>query len=387
MTRTAREIESTMNRRSPQENHFQVENMNWVAGRKPKRTTRRYAAGTVALALTCSMLGWLTTDAAADVVARPGTPTAPTVLIVDSKVVEPQKDEDSIGPEAFAIDGDRIFLADQVNNSVRTYLGSDLVQVSNLGGIEPIDLKWTGGALMTLDGESTVYHLNVTGAVASNHSQPVSLGDKSETVEIPAGSLPSDPEATSLSYSISARQFDTSTNSTVVRYTDNVAVSGQDGGAVTSEYGNSAGAGLPLAARERILPLANGFRVTDWQWSTLRTIAMPNEPESLDLIAKTDTFIYYLGVDSAIRPDGTTVFNRYVFKFDRSSNVCVATYTLKSTETVPNRDLVVSNENVYQMVLSRTAATILRLNPDTSTPASPAPISQVTPDTSTSSVK
>jgi hypothetical protein len=289
--------------------------------------------------------------------AKPGIPTSPVVIINDSAVVEVQDGEDPIAPEAFAVDGTKILLADQAHGTIRTYTSSQLTQVSDLGGVEPSDLQWSGGSLMVLSGDSTIYHLNVSGTVATQASSSLSLGSRTRVVSVPQGSVPDDPTATSLSYEIDARQLDMSTSTTGARYTDDLMVSTENGSVINPAF-------VPIGARETIVSTTTGYDIVSGTNAVLRRMTLPYEPQGIEILGRSAGYIYYLATDGHNDIDGNLVFNRYVFKFSLANNAPVATYTLRSTLTRPNRDIVLAADEVYQMTISNTSASVVKLNPD-----------------------
>lgn len=176
-------------------------------------------------------------------------------------------------------------------------------------------------------------------------------------VSVPQGSVPDDPTATSLSYEIDARQLDMSTSTTGARYTDDLMVLTENRSVINPAF-------VPIGARETIVSTTTGYDIVSGTNAVLRRMTLPYEPQGIEILGRSAGYIYYLATDGHNDIDGNLVFNRYVFKFSLANNAPVATYTLRSTLTRPNRDIVLAADEVYQMTISNTSASVVKLNPD-----------------------
>lgn len=258
------------------------------------------------------------TPSAAVPILIPGTPGEALTVVKDDELrcITPH----IIGPTAFTIDSDRIYV-EGCGPSLEVYnlKGSKLGSIS-LPSIDYLTDLWVDKNQLWILTEEFVYQLKI-------HKNKASLVSKI-TLQIPPATDAADPD----SYSPTPNSLD---------YTDRqLAVILDDGRRLSvPKDGRSA-----VISTEPIQQAYQDFSVSNAAGEVIRRIRMPNVPEKLFEAHRDDNGVYYFGQETYDRQD-ETIYESWVLHYPTSGSP--VSYTL-----VPdtNSDRIrIYHQHIYQL--------------------------------------
>ena len=295
----------------------------------------------------------------------PGARATPTVLMSDAVPVEIQREGDPIAPEAFAVSGATVYLADQLHQTVRRYVSGKFVGTMTLGDIGPVDLQVTGSTLTALESEGGVHTFRLPDStvkaakLTAVRSQSVALAtNTSPNLSAEATASGSAAEITDADFIADARARHLGLfNGQLVVDTDEEKRFRVESASVTELSATSPGT-------EHFEPSGDGFAVLDAAGRLAKRIALPHTPVSAEALHSGGGYDYYYVCDEYFTQDGAWMVQDYVFRFT-AAGAAAGVYTLARSDAPPaNRHVQVADGRVYQLVVAGKRAQVLELKPD-----------------------
>ncbi|MBA3022184.1 hypothetical protein [Propionicimonas sp.] len=286
----------------------------------------------------------ITTASTVDV--RPGTASAPRVVVNDSKLkvvagVQP------VGPQTFAIDAGKIYVHDDAVGAVRVYslAGKFLRSLKLPAGLPVADLAVRGNIITVLDLDGGLHRLKMSTTKATEISY-------STTGSVPA----TEPDSASLSgVGVSG----------ITYFGDQLVGQIESAGQLVLTKGSFLNKPVGSFVRPGLVTQAGkSLLVKSASGVLLKKFTVPNQPVQVVMSHREKGYTYYSVVDDYQAANGTWLYNTWVYKF-ADSGALVASYTLAAQSSyTPWREVAVYNGQVFQLRAGTKQAQIVQLTPD-----------------------